>query len=195
MKSSVHRPARLRTGARPLRRELPRDAWVGVLIAGSGDEAFCANGTAEAAGAAFDSQHRSGRTASPMPQIPTITTTGSRTSLVLKLARAALPGPVAGDRSSSNHFAARRLNIHCHGHALNRRRNRQPCCTAQQKAARALHRAAPDTTADCAVPPLSHQSTKPEMVASKRNNIGRQWRRGPRRARPRDGHAGIRPLN
>jgi hypothetical protein len=46
------------------------------------------------------------------------------------------------------------------------------CCTAQQKAARALHRTAPDTTADCAVPPLFDQSTKPEMVASKSNNIG-----------------------
>jgi hypothetical protein len=45
-------------------------------------------------------------------------------------------------------------------------------CTAQQKAARALHRTAPDTTADCAVPPLHHQSTRRQMVASKRNNIG-----------------------
>jgi len=48
----------------------------------------------------------------------------------------------------------------------------ETCCTAQQKAARALHRTAPDTTADCAVPPLHHQSTRRQMVASKCNNIG-----------------------
>jgi len=40
-----------------------------------------------------------------------------------------------------------------------------------KKAARALHRTAPDTTADCAVPPLFHQSMKPEMVASGHNNF------------------------
>jgi lactoylglutathione lyase len=51
------------------------------------------------------------------------------------------------------------------------------CCAAQQKAARALHRTAPDTTADCAVPPLHHQSTKPEMVAPVCNIIrGQRWR-------------------
>jgi hypothetical protein len=46
------------------------------------------------------------------------------------------------------------------------------CCTAQQKAARALHRTAPDTTADCAVPPLFIQSTKPELVAFNYDKIG-----------------------
>jgi hypothetical protein len=40
-----------------------------------------------------------------------------------------------------------------------------PAAPHGNKAARALHRTAPNTTADCAVPPLFHQSTKPEMVA------------------------------
>jgi hypothetical protein len=35
----------------------------------------------------------------------------------------------------------------------------------KKKTARALHRTAPDTTADCAVPPLFTKSIKPEMVA------------------------------
>ena len=35
-----------------------------------------------------------------------------------------------------------------------------------------------NTTADCAVPPLFHQSTKAEMVASKRNNIERDGSSG-----------------
>jgi hypothetical protein len=35
----------------------------------------------------------------------------------------------------------------------------------KKKTARALHRTAPDTTADCAVPPLFIKSIKPEMVA------------------------------
>jgi hypothetical protein len=46
------------------------------------------------------------------------------------------------------------------------------CCTAQQKAARALHRTAPDATADRAVPPLPNQLTRREMVASDSNNFG-----------------------
>jgi hypothetical protein len=54
----------------------------------------------------------------------------------------------------------------------------------QQKAARALHRAAPETTADCAVPPLFHQSTNPQKVASKRNNIGTPRRSGAVRGWP-----------
>jgi hypothetical protein len=53
------------------------------------------------------------------------------------------------------------------------------CCTAQQKAARALHRTASDTTAVCPVPPLPNQSIKLEMVASKSNNIGIQQRSRP----------------
>jgi len=56
-----------------------------------------------------------------------------------------------------------------------------PLLRLTAKAARALHRAAPETTADCAVPPLFDQSTDPQKVASKRNNIGarrrgRGWR-------------------
>jgi hypothetical protein len=36
------------------------------------------------------------------------------------------------------------------------RRQTSALLAGQQKAARALHRAAPETTADCAVPPLFH---------------------------------------
>ena len=37
---------------------------------------------------------------------------------------------------------------------------------------RLLHRTAPNTTADCAVPPLPHQLMRVAIVPSKRDNIG-----------------------
>ncbi|HJZ21968.1 MAG TPA: hypothetical protein VJ226_13475, partial [Bradyrhizobium sp.] len=61
----------------------------------------------------------------------------------------------------------------------------------QQKAARALLRAAPDTTADCAVPPIGNQPTKPEMVASGRHINGAPGRPAPLR----DSLAAARRLN
>jgi hypothetical protein len=42
---------------------------------------------------------------------------------------------------------------------------------------RLLHHAASKTTADLCGSAVVPQSTKPEMAALKRNNIGRQWRR------------------
>jgi hypothetical protein len=48
-------------------------------------------------------------------------------------------------------------------------------CTAQQKAARALHRTTPDTTADCAVPPFS-SIREGGNGCIRRNNIRQQWR-------------------
>jgi len=55
--------------------------------------------------------------------------------------------------------------------------------TAKSRTDITRHRTAPDTTADCAVPPLQHQSTGRQMVASKRNNIGEWARRTVRRWR------------
>jgi catechol 2,3-dioxygenase-like lactoylglutathione lyase family enzyme len=49
---------------------------------------------------------------------------------------------------------------------------RAPLLPRRQKAARALHRAASEATADYAVPPLFYQSANPQKVASKRSNIG-----------------------
>src|ERR1700738_699816 len=62
-----------------------------------------------------------------------------------------------------------------------------PAAPHRNKAARALHRTAPNTTADCAVPPLFHQSTKPEIVAYQCNNIGARgavWPRSESRGWP-----------
>ena len=185
MKSSVHRPAPL-APAQPLRQELARVARVGVLT-GSVDDAFCATIAADGAVPRWLSASP-GPESMPQAANPINKTMASRIRLVLTLGRVAHFGH---DDPSTESFrrgtAQHPLSWPCPQQAA----KQAPLLRLAAKAARALHRAAPETTADCAVPPLFHQSTNPEKVASKRNNIGR--RGGP--VAPRDGHAGHPPLN
>ena len=172
MKSSVHRPAPLPSARQPLRLAATKVAWVGVLT-GSGVRRilrhhhwltvpYRASLLASLGPESSAPRHKSDKHDN-----------GEHDKIGSQVSRRRPILDGRYDAASRTISAARRLNIHCHGHALNRRQTGTAAPPHSKKprgryTARLLKR-----LPICAVPPLFPQSTKPEMVASKRNKIGR----------------------